>query len=313
MPWTAADIQDLHGRVAIVTGSSTGVGYAIALELAKHGAQVIVASRDEARTTAAAASIAAAVPDARVRARVLDLASLASVRRFADGVARECTAVDVLVNNAGVSGGPRRETADGFEVHFQVNYLAHFALTAQLLPLLRARPGARVVSISSDVASSGRIDFDDLQSTHTYDFVKAYAQSKLANLLFAFELQRRCAAGGAGVASLAAHPGVAKSSILVGRESDWGRGRRGVEHVVRFVQWVLGQPAALAALPALYQATAPTARPEDYVGPRGFLHGRGYPGPVEIPERARDLDVAKRLWETSERLAGTPYRHSLEG
>jgi NAD(P)-dependent dehydrogenase (short-subunit alcohol dehydrogenase family) len=302
MPWTAADIPDLHGRVAVVTGASGGVGYATAVELARHGARVIVASRNEERTQEAALRIAAETPGASVDARLLDLASLSSVRRFADGLAREHSAIDILVNNAGVSGGPRRVTVEGFEVHFQVNYLGHFALVALLLPLLRARSGARVVSISSDVASRGHIDFDDLQSVRAYDLVKAYAQSKLANLLFAFELQRR--AGDTGVASFAAHPGVASSNLLVGREADWGRPRRGLEHVLRFVQLLLAQPAALGALPALYQATDPSARPEEYVGPRGLLHGRGYPGRTKIPIRALDEDVAMRLWDISARLSG---------
>ena len=298
-PWTAADVPDQRDRLAIVTGSSAGVGYAIALELARRGAHVIVASRNEARTRDAAARIAAEV-GGRAEARVLDLASLASVRRFAEDMARDHMAVDVLVNNAGVSGGPRRETVDGLEVHFQVNYLAHFALTTQLLPLLRVRPGSRVVSVSSDVASRGRIDFEDLQSVGRYDFVAAYAQSKLANLLFAFELQRRLQ--GADVSSFAAHPGVAVSNLLDGKEADWGRPPRGMERVLRLVQRLLAQPAALGALPALYQATAAEARPEVYVGPRGLVHGRGYPGPAKVPESALDEVVARRLWEVSEAL-----------
>jgi NAD(P)-dependent dehydrogenase (short-subunit alcohol dehydrogenase family) len=274
MQWTAADIPDLRGKVAIVTGSSAGIGFEIALALARHGARVIVASRDEARTKDAASRIAAEAPAAKVEPRVLDLASLASVRRFAEGVH---AAIDILVNNAGVSGGPRRETVDGLEVHFQVNYLAHFALTHWLMPRLRA--GARVVSISSDIASKGRIDFDDLQCSRGYTFIKAYAQSKLANLLFAFELQRQSL----GFSSFAAHPGVAKTDLL-------RRPRRGMEHLVWLAQVLLGRPAGRAALPALFQATSAAARPDAYVGPTG---------PAKIPERALDLDVARRLWEVS--------------
>lgn len=305
MPWTAADIPRLDGRLAIVTGASSGVGYATALELAAHGAHVVLASRNETATREAAARIAAATKNGSVEPRVLDLASLASVRRFVDGVAASHAAVDVLVNNAGISGGPRRVTADGFEAHFQVNYLSHYALTLLLLPLLRARTGARVVTISSDVASRGRIDFDDLQCGRSYDLVKAYAQSKLANLLFAFSLQRRAAR--TGVSSLAAHPGVATSNLLVGRDADWGRSRRGIEHALRFVQLLLAQPASLGALPSLYQATAPDAQPSVYVGPRGLLHGRGYPGPATIPANALDAAVGEKLWEVSAELTGVRH------
>jgi NAD(P)-dependent dehydrogenase (short-subunit alcohol dehydrogenase family) len=306
--WTTADIPDLSRRVAIVTGSSGGVGYEIAFALANHGAHVILAARDRTRTSEAAARISASVPGATVEARVLDLANLASVRRFAEDVAGRYPAVDILVNNAGVSGGPRRVTVDGFEVHFQVNHLAHFALTGLLLPMLRKRPGARVVSVSSEVASSGRIDFDDLQANHDYNFVKAYAQSKLANLLFAFEFERRSLASGAGVSSFASHPGVAKSSLFVGKEADWGRPRRGMESLVHVVQLFLGQSAAMSALPALYQATEPSAQTADYVGPSGLLHGRGYPGVGKIPKVALDQDVARRLWEVSTELTAVTYR-----
>ena len=305
MPWTAADIPDLRGRVAIVTGASGGVGYATAFELAKHGPTVILASRNEATTKDAALRITAEAKGARTEARVLDLASLASVRDFAGAVLREHGAVDILVNNAGISGGPRRVTVDGFEAHFQVNYLAHYALTGLLLPALLARPNARVISISSDVASRGRIDFEDLQCERDYYLVKAYAQSKLANLLFAFELHRRL--HHTTISSYAAHPGVATSSLLVGRESDWGRPRRGLEHVLRFVQLLLAQPASMGALSALFQATSSDARPDQYIGPIGFIHGRGYPGPVKIPDNAKDSDAAQRLWNISADLSGVSF------
>jgi NAD(P)-dependent dehydrogenase (short-subunit alcohol dehydrogenase family) len=214
------------------------------------------------------------------------------------------------VNNAGAAGGPRRTTSDGFEAHFQTNYLGHFALTARLLPVLQARLGARVVSVSSEIAASSRIDFDDLQSTRRYRFVAAYAQSKLANLLFALELARRARSAGSGLGSFAAHPGVAKSNLFVDKQSEWGRPRRGTESVVRFAQMLLAQSAAMGALPVLYQATDPAARSADYVGPSGGK--RGYPSVQAIPQVALDARIAARLWDESCELAGVEYRFAEE-
>jgi NAD(P)-dependent dehydrogenase (short-subunit alcohol dehydrogenase family) len=305
--WTADDIPDLGGRVAIVTGASSGIGIQIALTLARRRAHVVVAARDDARTATAVARILRESPGATVEPGSLDLARLASVRAFAANVRRRHERVDILVNNAGVAGGPRRVTPDGFEMHFQVNHLGHFALTALLWPLLRARPGARVVSVSSEVASSGRIDFDDLQGVHAYGFVRAYAQSKLANLLFATELERRSRDAGAGVSSFACHPGVARTNLFVGKDAEWGRPRRGAESLVHLLQLLLAQSAERSALPALYQATEAAARPDHYVGPVGLVHGRGYPGRCALPRAALDQSTATRLWEISGQLSGVSY------
>jgi NAD(P)-dependent dehydrogenase (short-subunit alcohol dehydrogenase family) len=301
--WTARDIPELTDRIAIVTGASGGVGYEIALQLASRGAHVVLASRDRERTGQAARRLAAAVPAASVESAFLDLGDLASIRRFTGEFLHRNGSLTILVNNAGVSGGPRRETKDGFEAHFQINYLGHFALTALLWPALASRPGSRVVSVSSDVASSGRIDFDDLQSVRRYGFVAAYAQSKLANLLFACELDRR--AKGA-VTSLACNPGVAASNLLVGKEADWGRSLSGAERLLRVAQMVMALPAAKGALPALYQATDPAAASSNYVV-GGKWPGSGYPRRSKFPAAALDRAAGRRLWGVSEELSGVAY------
>ena len=303
--WNAADLPDLNGRTAVVTGASSGTGYEIARQLAAHGAHVVLASRDADRTGHAAGRIGAAAPGSSVEAQVLDLASMASIRRFTSAFHRRHDGLDILVNNAGIAGGPRRETVDGFEAHLGTNHLGHFALTGLLLPALLARDHARVVTMSSGLAAQARIDFDDLQSRHKYRMTDAYGQSKLANLLFAVELDRRARAAGVALAGLATHPGVARTNLFVGKRSDWGRTRRGAETAVRLVQFLFAQPASKAALPALYQAAAAGAHSQQYVGTKG--HMRGYPAAGTMPPAALDPATAQRLWRLSEELTGVGY------
>lgn len=309
--WTERDIPDLAGRRAVVTGASSGIGFELARGLAAHGAHVVLAARDPDRTRHAAGRITAAVPGARVEVARLDLADLASVRRFARTVHDRHDRLDLLVNNAGTVGGPRRETADGFEMHLGVNHLGHFALTGLLLPLLLSAPAARVVTMSSGLAAQSTMDFDDLQCRRRYRMATAYGRSKLANLLFAVELHRQTrpvsatvAAARPGLLSLACHPGVARTNLLVGRSAEWGRGRRPAEQGVRMVQLLFGQPPATAARPALFQATGPTT-PGSYVGTRGHL--RGQPAPAPYPPAALDPDTARRLWRLSVELTGIDY------
>jgi NAD(P)-dependent dehydrogenase (short-subunit alcohol dehydrogenase family) len=303
--WSTADIPGLAGRTAVVTGASSGIGHEIARRLAAHGAHVILASRDADRAAQAARAIRAQSPAARLEARVIDLGSLPSVRRFAAELGDHHGGLDILVNNAGISGGPRRETADGFEAHFGVNYLGHFALTGLLLPALLARPGARVVTMSSGLAAQARISFDDLNSEHAYRMTSAYGQSKLAGLVFAIELGRRARAARSGLASLAAHPGAARTGLVSGKEAEWGRRRDATETLVRLVQVLLAQSAARAALPALYQATDPAADGTRYVGTRWHL--RGYPAACAFPPAALSQETATRLWEVSQELTGITY------
>jgi NAD(P)-dependent dehydrogenase (short-subunit alcohol dehydrogenase family) len=295
--WTQEDIPPQHGRTAIVTGTG-GLGFEDALALARAGAAVIVAGRSGAKGADAVGRILAAVPSAQVRFEQLDLASLASVAAFAQRLAERHDKVDLLINNAGVMVPPRREaTADGFELQLGTNHLGHFALTAHLLPMLRE--GARVISLSSVAARAGAIDFDDLNSTRSYEAMKAYSQSKLACLMFALELQRRSDAMGWGLRSIASHPGIARTDLLHN-----GPGRRSAHGLTRTLLPFLFQPADRGALPTLYAATAPDAAGGAYYGPDGMAEVRGYPTLAKVPAQALDQAVAARLWQVSEEITG---------
>lgn len=300
--WTAADIPSQKGRVVVVTGTG-GLGYEDALALARAGADVIVAGRSPVKGEEAVIAIRGEVASATVSFEQLDLASLASVSDFGARLARTRDGLDLLVNNAGVMVPPLRQaTADGFELQFGTNYLGHFALTAHLMPLLRKGKNARVVMLSSVAARSGSIDFDDLQSLRNYHAMQAYSQSKLACLMFAFELQRRSEACGWGIASIAAHPGISRTELLHNAP-----GRRSFTGMTRSLLWFLFQPAWQGALPTLFAATSPAAKPGAYYGPDRLSETRGYPAPSKVPPQARDEAVAARLWSVSEELAGLSF------
>lgn len=302
--WTEADIGDLAGRTAVVTGANSGIGFQTALLLAAHGAHVVLACRDEGKALEAAGQITRAAPGADTEYRALDLADLASVRRFAAGCLDQHDGIDILVNNAGVSGGPYRRTTDGFERHFGTNHLGHFALAGLLLPALLTRPGARVVTVSSSVAAQGHIDPDDLQGERRYRWITAYSRSKLANLMFALELDRRAKAANAHLASVASHPGIAASELLTARQADAGRRRRPSEAILVSIQHMLGQPARQGAWPSLYAATHPDLAGGEYIGPSRRAHTRGSPAHVKIPERALDQGTSRHLWKISAELTG---------
>ncbi len=300
--WTAADIPDQTGRVAVVTGTA-GLGYEDALALARAGADVVLAGRDASKGTAAADAIRAAAPGAAVRFERIDLASLDSVHAFADRLRGQTGRLDLLINNAGVMTPPdRRVTEDGFELQLGTNHLGHFALTAWLLPLLKQTPNARVVAVSSVAARAGGIHFDDLNSERAYRAMSAYTQSKLACLMFAFELQRRSEAGGWGVTSIAAHPGLSRTDLLYKMARPWDP-----RIYLRTLLWFMFQSVPQGALPTLYAATAPEAAPGGYYGPNGPGETRGYPSPSRIPTNALDTEAAARLWEVSERLTGARF------
>ena len=305
MAWTTVDIPDLTGRRALVTGANAGLGFETALGLAAHGADVALAARDTAKGEAALARIRAAHPAAKVRLEALDLASLASVDALAQRLSENQPALDILVNNAGmISRGGREVTADGFERQLGVNYLGHFALTGRLLPLLRAGSAARVVNLSSGAHHMGRIALDDLQQARGgYSRWRAYAQSKLAMLMFAQELQRRSDAGGWGLLSLAAHPGYARTEFVANGADPGGWEAR----IDRTVGGLFSQSAADGALPTLYAATAPGVRPAGYYGPTGALEVKGPPGPARISKPAQDRAVAAALWSASEALTGVRF------
>ncbi|MFS2108612.1 SDR family oxidoreductase [Sphingomonas sp. Sphisp140] len=295
--WTAADIPPQDGRTAVVTGTG-GLGFETALALARAGAKTIIAGRNLAKGADAAARISAELPSAHVRFELLDLASLASVAAFAARLADREEKLDLLINNAGVMVPPRREvTKDGFELQFGTNYLGHFALTQLLLPQLRRAGDARVVSLSSVAARSGGIDLDDLNAEKSYRPMPAYSQSKLACLMFGLELQRRSIAGGWGVKSIIAHPGVARTDLLHNAPGRWsGMG------LARTLLWFLFQPAPQGALPTLFAATSADAEPGGYYGPDALGETRGYPAPARIPPAALDRTAARALWETSDKL-----------
>ncbi|WP_101926709.1 MULTISPECIES: SDR family oxidoreductase [Luteimonas] len=302
--WDEGDIPDQAGRIAVVTGGTSGMGFEDARALAAAGAQVVIAARNPQRGQDAIARIRADVPDARVQFEAVDLADLASVRALGQRLGAALPRIDILINNAAIMAPPERGTsADGFELQFATNYAGHFVLTAELLPLLRRSDAPRVVTLSSIAIHRGGINFDDLQSTQAYEPMAAYAQSKTACLMFALELQRRSDAAGWGLQSMAAHPGVAVTELVArgpGLESDQGRQWSAMrEHL---------QTAAQGAVPTLYAATAPEARGGTYYGPTAQNETSGPLGLATIPAGASDAAAASRLWTLTEELTGTRFR-----
>lgn len=304
-PWAIADIPDQSGRCAVVTGATGGLGLETALGLAGAGARVILAGRNAAKGAAAETLIRARHPGAEVRFESVDLASLASVAAFAERMLAAGRPIDMLVNNAGVMALASREiTVDGFERQFATNYLSHFALTARLLPLLVAAR-ARVVQLSSIAHRGGRIRLDDLSYERGYRPWPVYAQSKLAMLMFALELDRRSGAKGWGLTSVAAHPGVANTDLIANGP---GGGRGGlVPWVGMQALKVIGHSATAGALPQLMAATMPGVRGGQYIGPQRWKEMKGPPGPAKVAPQAIDASVAAALWGASEKLTGLVF------
>lgn len=301
--WTAANIPPQRGRTAVVTGAA-GLGFETARELARAGANVIIASRNPENGAEAIARIQAETPSATVRFEAVDLGSLASVSAFAARLREQTDALDLLVNNAGVMTPRRRmETADTFELQFGTNHLGHFALTGLLLPLLVNAGNARVVTVSSVAARQGRIDFSDLQARRGYRPMAVYAQSKLACLMFALELQRRSQAHGWGLSSIAAHPGISRTGLLYNTPG----GPSGLRRSLRGLLWFMFQPVPQGALPQLFAATAPEAGGGAYYGPDGFAELSGFPTAARLPRPAADEDACARLWAISEELSGVRF------
>jgi len=302
--WSLADMPSQRGRIFLVTGGTSGMGYEDAKALAAAGAQVVIAARNPQRGDETVARIQREVSGAQVRFETLDLASLASVRALGERLDATLPRLDGLINNAAIMAPAQRATSsDGYESQLATNYLGHFALTAHLLPLLRKSDDARVVTLSSIAAARGSIDFDDLQSERSYDPYASYAQSKLAGLMFAFELQRRSEAQGWGIRSIAAHPGVAVTELIQrGPGLDSAFGRNWAKDRERY------HSAAQGALPTLYAATAAEAQPGAYYGPTGEGEKRGPLGLASVPAAAKDTAAASRLWTLSERLSGVSYR-----
>ncbi len=292
--WTAADIPDQTGRVIVVTGANSGLGLITARELARAGATVVLAVRDTAKGDRAAQTISG-----EREVRHLDLSDLSSVASFVEAFPHE--RVDVLINNAGVMAPPRRTTADGYELQFGTNHLGHFALTGRLLPRLRAADAPRVVTLSSGAHRLGSIHWGDLQGERRYNNWLWYGQSKLANLMFCFELQKRATAAGWDLHSLAAHPGYARTNLQFAGPH-WYE-----QWIMRLTNPLLGQSDAMGALPTLFAATAPAVPGGSFVGPDGFMEQRGHPHIVTAAGKAYDEGAWRRLWEISEDLTGVRY------
>jgi len=309
--WTTASIPDLSGRLALVTGASSGLGLETCRALAAHGATVVMACRSRQRGEAARQALltptgggsagagAGASPWGALDLLDLDLADLTSVRSAAAEVADRYGRLDLLINNAGVMAPPRALSRDGFELQFATNHLGHFVLTLLLLPLLRQSPAARVVHVTSGAQYFGRIAFDDLQGERRYDRWQAYSQSKLANVMTAVELQQRLQAEGSGVLSLAAHPGLARTNL---QPTSVAMNGSPIEAFAYRLMGPLFQSAAMGALPQLYAATAPEATPAGHYGPNQLGGMKGYPTPVRIAPAAQDANQRQRLWQVSEEL-----------
>ena len=294
--WTTNDIPDQTGRTAVITGANTGLGFETAAALAARGARVVLAVRNLEKGKQAVARITDATPGADVQLQELDLGSLASVRDAAAQLRSDHDRIDLLINNAGVMYPPKATTADGFETQFGTNHLGHFALTGLLLARLLPVAGSRVVVVSSvGHRIRAAIHFDDLQWERSYSRVGAYGQSKLANLLFTYELQRRLAPHGTTIAA-AAHPGVSDTELM--------------RHMPTLIGWLgkpFFQPADLGALPTLRAATDPGVQGGQYYGPDGFQEVRGYPKLVASSAQSHDVELQRRLWAVSEELTGVTY------
>jgi len=294
--WTFESIPDQSGRKAIVTGANSGIGFETARALAARGAEVVLACRSAPKGREAVDRILKELPNASARLEQLDLSDLEDVEAFAARFAEGNERLDLLILNAGVMVPPEGRTKQGFELQFGVNHLGHFALAAALLPLVQRTEGSRVVVVSSTAAFGAAIDFDDLSfAKRGYNPWRAYGQSKLANQLFARELQRRLRAAGSSVLVTAAHPGWTRTDL------------QRTSRVASFLNPFVGMKPPQGALPTLRAATDPTATDADYYGPDGWLQMRGYPVRIDMVKRSRDASVAKRLWEVSEELTGVRY------
>jgi NAD(P)-dependent dehydrogenase (short-subunit alcohol dehydrogenase family) len=300
--WTADRIADQTGRTFVVTGANSGLGFETARQLAAHGGRVVLTARTDAKGADAVSRIKAAHPGANAEYRLLDLADSDSVRRFAEGLADDGIAVDVLVNNAGVMMPPRRLTAAGFESQFATNHLGHFALSGLLIDTIARGRDPRVVTVSSTMHKRGSIHFDDLTGERSYSPAGYYSQSKFANVLFGLELDRRLRAVGSPVRSILAHPGYSDTNLQ-------SSGPTGLsKQMMRLGNLLLAQRVEMGALGQLYAATDPEAQSGKFYGPKGFGENRGHPVEVQPIEAAKNIETARRLWTLSEELTGVVWK-----
>lgn len=310
--WQAADIPSLSNKRVLITGANSGIGYHTALKLARKGAHVLLACRDRQRGEDALARLHADSPGIHAELILLDLASLESIRQVAAAELANHRPLHLLINNAGVMAPPKRlETADGFELQFGTNVLGHFALTAQLFPAIQQAAGdttfrPRIVTIASIAHKRGQLNLDDLQSQKNYSPMQAYQQSKLANLLFAFELDRRLRAANSPIMSVAAHPGIAQTNLF--QSGNYSAIEKTLRNLVGHIIGILLNTDSEGALPTLYAATSPDAKDGGYYGPQGFQETRGHEvGPAFIASQAKDIVAAGKLWQISEQLTGIKF------
>jgi NAD(P)-dependent dehydrogenase (short-subunit alcohol dehydrogenase family) len=302
--WTARDMPDLTGKTAVVTGANSGIGYETARALAHHNALVTLACRNKDKGQAAVGRIIQGYPQARAELIPLDLSDLASVRRFAGEFTGRHDRLDILINNAGIMWSPHGKTADGFELQFGTNHLGHFALTGLLLDLIIHTPNARVITVSSWGERYGVMNFEDLNPEKNYDPEQAYGQSKLANMLFAYELQRRFEDAGVNAIAAAVHPGATATNL----PASWtAANSRAHWRLVRTLNSIFGQKPEMGALPALFAATAPDVQGGGYYGPGSWGGLRGHPTRLRSGDRSYDTALASRLWTVSEELTGVCY------
>lgn len=305
MPWTLEQIPDQSGRTYVVTGANSGIGFEAAVALAQKKAHVVLACRSPQRAAEALASLRARAPSASAELMALDLSSLASVRAFAESCGAAHPKLHGLVNNAGLMAIPYSKTADGFEMQLGTNHLGHFALTGLLLPSLLAVPGSRIVTVASTAHRFGKIHWDDLQGERGFDTWGWYGQSKLANLLFTFELARRLEAKGTSTTAIACHPGYASTALQHKGPELEGSKLKGA--IMTAGNTLLGQSPAMGALPTLRAACDPDAKNGEYYGPRGLFELVGYPVKVGSTKAARDQDAQRRLWDVSAELTGVRF------
>ncbi|MCI4669719.1 MAG: oxidoreductase [Bacteroidia bacterium] len=300
--WSNQNINDLSGKVVIVTGGNSGLGYESSKALASKGATVIVASRKLERAGQAVEKLKTEVPGGQFELMKLDLSSLDSVREFVAEFSVKYEKLDILMNNAGIMAVPAGKTKDGFESQLGVNHLGHFALTGLLLDKLEAAESSRVVNVASLAADNGSINFDDLMSEKDYSKFGAYSQSKLANILFTQELNERLEKAGFSTRSMVAHPGGSKTNLAEG--SDFSPF---MKFLANGLFSIIAQPAWKGALPQLYAATEPQAEAGAYYGPDGFNEFSGYPKKAKLPQSAQNLNAQRKLWDVSEELTGISY------
>ena len=301
--WTTANIPDLQGKIIIVTGANSGIGFDTAKEFARKGAQTILACRDMDKAREALDTIKAEIPGATVEIMELDLASLKSIKSFANAFKEKFNHLDILVNNAGIMMVPYGKTEDGFERQFGTNHLGHFALTGLLMETLKNSSAARVVNISSNGHRFGEMDFGNLlfEDGKDYTPTRAYGRSKLANLLFTYELQHRCEQAGLNIIATAAHPGISNTNLADHLYDNWF-----LKPIASLVMRIF-QSSAMGALPSIRAAVDPNAKGGDYYGPDGPRESKGFPILVQSNEASHNLDDARRLWQVSEELTGVKY------